>query len=80
MSLPENADTTAAMAKDRTTAGPAIDLATAPANTYTPHPNVEPVPNAVKSKKVNTRLSFSLPGSSESVFFLVNAQVNESVC
>lgn len=79
-SLPENADTTAAMAKETTTAGPAIDLATAPANTYTPHPKVEPVPNAVKSKKVKTRLSFSLLGSSESVFFLVNAHVNESVC
>lgn len=31
--LPENEDTTAATMKDNTTAGPAIDLATVPANT-----------------------------------------------
>lgn len=77
--LPENPETTAAIANDNTTAGPAMDLATTPANTYTPHPNVAPVPSAVKSKKVNTRFSFSLPVSSDSVFFLVNAHVNESV-
>lgn len=70
----------AAITNDRTTAGPAIDLATTPAKMYTPHPKVEPIPSAVKSNKVNTRFSFSLPNSCESVFFLVNAQLNESVC
>lgn len=78
--LPENADTTAAMANDTTTAGPAIDLDTAPASTYTPAPRVEPVLRKTKSNRFNTRFSFSSPGFSESVFFLVSAHVSESVC
>lgn len=46
---PEKEETVAAKMKDSTTAGPAMDLATVPAKTYTPVPNVEPVPKAVKS-------------------------------
>jgi hypothetical protein len=70
--VPENDETIAATMKDNTTAGPAIDLATVPANTYTPHPNVAPMPRAVKSKIFNTRFNFSFPGSTSSVnvFFL----------
>lgn len=60
---PENEETVAARINDNTTAGPATDLATVPANTYTPHPNVEPVPSAVKSTTFNTRLNFSFPTS-----------------
>lgn len=73
--LPENEDTIAATMKDNTTAGPATDLATVPANTYTPHPNVAPMPKVVKSKTFNTRSNFSFPGSSSSknVFFRYNS-------
>jgi len=78
--LPENADTAAAMAKERTTAGPAMDLDTAPANTYTPQPKVDPVLRKTKSNRFNTRFSFSSPGTSESVFFLVSAHFSDSVC
>lgn len=55
-------DAIAAIKNDIVTAGPAKLCATSPANTYTPNPNVDPTPSAVKSNKFSTRAKFvSLP-------------------
>ena len=42
--LPDKSEATAAIRKERTTAGPAWSLATWPVMTYTPAPNVLPTP------------------------------------
>ena len=42
--LPDKREATAAIRKERTTAGPAWSLATWPVMTYTPAPNVLPTP------------------------------------
>ena len=43
------------MRKEMTTLGPAVSLATPPANTYTPTPRVEPTPSMVRSQVVRHR-------------------------
>lgn len=55
--IPANIDAIAAMANEMTTAGPAVDLATVPARTYTPTPRVEPIPKAVRSRVDKTLAS-----------------------
>lgn len=67
--LPANADATAATKNDIQTAGPAIVFATDPAKTYTPNPNVEPTPKAVRSNNVKTLARGLSSPSSAFVFF-----------
>lgn len=70
--LPANKLVKAAIKNDNITAGPAESLATFPAKTYTPTPNVLPIPNAVKSKVDNTLASLdSATFSALKIFFLV---------
>lgn len=67
-------DAIAAIKNDKITAGPAFLYATLPANTYTPKPNVDPTPSAVKSNKLSTRAKFVSPSSLFSCFRRFNAR------
>lgn len=73
VSLPANTDATAAKKKDRTTAGPATYLDSAPGSTYTPTPMVLPTPNAVRSVVVSTLSNIEVSRTTTAiVFFRLN--------
>merc|ERR1719209_335412 len=81
MQSPERAEAAPATRKERTTAGPAVFLATPPARTYTPTPRVEPIPRRVRSVVLRHLLSPpwpSPPAVASSLFLRVNRDFNPS--
>ena len=75
---PAKTEAKAAIAMERTTAGPASYFEIDPAKTYVPTPRVAPTPSAVKSKV--PRHLFKLLGADKSMYFLRDNFCREASC